>query len=177
MKTIINRGEDFLNDSAFKSLYNETFDLLILGYMFNDYQLGVAAHFHCPIVIVSTIKSSVVFRQFIGNSDGIAHTSSPFLNFKGKMTFGKRVINFITVLLEHVLTWMVNYFVHEPIYERNFPSDRYPSLENVKKNISLVLVNYHFSQGSVEAYLPGMVEVGGMHIGRDTTELSVVSNG
>lgn len=175
MQTIINRGEDFINDPAFTPLYNETFDLLILGYLFNDYQFGVAAHFHCPIIIVSTLKSSVVFRQFISNPNGVAYISSPFLNFKGEMTFGQRLVNFITVLLEHVITWLVNYFVHQPIYERNFPSNKYPSLEDVKKNISLVLVNYHFSQGSIEPYFPGMIEVGGMHIERDTTELSEVS--
>lgn len=174
IQTLITGAEHFINDPAVTNLRNETFDLLILGYMFNDFQIGVAAHFRCPIAIISTLKSSVIFRQFTGNPDGVAYTASPFLNFKGPMSFGQRLANFVTISAEHLVTWAVNYFVHEPIYRRNFPPDRYASLDETRKNISLVLTNYHFSQGSIEAYLPAMVEVGGMHIGRETAELPQV---
>lgn len=174
IQTLTSNAQDFINDPGVTNLRNETFDLLVLGYMFNDFQIGVAAHFQCPIVVISTLKSSVLFRQLVGNPDGVAYTASPFLNFKGRMSFGQRLINFITTVVEHLITWAVNYFVHEPIYRRNFPPDRYPSFDETRQNISLVLNNYHFSQGAIEAYLPAMVEVGGMHIGRETAELPQV---
>ncbi|XP_037931783.1 UDP-glucosyltransferase 2-like [Teleopsis dalmanni] len=45
-----------------------------------------------------------------------------------------------------------------------FPADQYPSLDEVKKNISLVFTNHHFSQGPIRPNVPAMVEIGGIQI-------------
>jgi glucuronosyltransferase len=45
-----------------------------------------------------------------------------------------------------------------------FPSDRYISYDKAVKNISMVLLNSHFTQGSVRPYVPAMVEVGGITV-------------
>lgn len=49
-------------------------------------------------------------------------------------------------------------------YSYNFPSDRYPPLEEVYKNVSLVLTNHHFSQGPIRPNVPALVEIGGIQI-------------
>lgn len=45
-----------------------------------------------------------------------------------------------------------------------FPKNRYPSLSEMKKNVSLVLVNHHFTQGPVRPLPPGLIEIGGIQI-------------
>lgn len=45
-----------------------------------------------------------------------------------------------------------------------FPRNKYPSYADMKKNVSLVLINHHFSQGPVRPLPPGMVEIGGIQI-------------
>ncbi|XP_061386433.1 UDP-glycosyltransferase UGT5-like, partial [Musca vetustissima] len=46
----------------------------------------------------------------------------------------------------------------------NFPADRYPPLEEVYKNVSLVLTNHHFSQGPIRPNVPALIEIGGIQI-------------
>jgi glucuronosyltransferase len=46
----------------------------------------------------------------------------------------------------------------------NFPSDKYPSFSEAKRNVALVLSNHHFSEGAIRPHLPNMVEVGGLTI-------------
>lgn len=49
-------------------------------------------------------------------------------------------------------------------FREYFPSDRYVSYDAALKNISMVLLNSHFTQGSVRPYVPAMVEVGGITV-------------
>jgi hypothetical protein len=51
------------------------------------------------------------------------------------------------------------------IFSFNFPSDRYRSYEESLNNISLALLNGHFSTGTaLRPYLPNMIEVGGLQV-------------
>lgn len=118
-----------------------------------------------PAVIDVVAKPSTFHRKFIGNSNGISYIPAEFLNFNGStMTFTERFINFIAISVENSISYWADYYWHEPHYNKHFPNDKYPSFHDARKNISLVLMNNHFSQGSIEANLPGMIEVGGMHI-------------
>lgn len=58
----------------------------------------------------------------------------------------------------------------------NFPPDRYVSYDEARKNVSLILLNSHFSQGVVRPLVPAMVEVGGLQINPTTDKLSEVRN-
>lgn len=46
----------------------------------------------------------------------------------------------------------------------NFPPDRYRSYEESLKNVSLLLLNTHFSSTRPRAYLPNVIEVGGLQV-------------
>lgn len=144
----------------------QKFDLVILGWFFNDFQLGLAGHFQCPSVIVSILPAMKLMRDFVGNPSGIESVGP--LNkgpSKEPMTFFGRVGNFLFYVFEYFVGEIVDRFFNEPYYDANFPASKnYPTYEEVKKNVSLVLLNHHFSQGSVRAYVPNMIEVSGMHI-------------
>lgn len=157
-------NEDTLIHPEFLKIKNDHFDLVIIGWFLNDYHVGLGAHFKAPVIWSATIKPQSNFRNLIGMSSGVSYNSSPFLNYKGVMTFWQRLINFIAISAESLLLSGFEYFWYEPYYAKNFPNDKYPSYDEAKKNVSLILVNTHFSEGSLEAYLPGMVQVGGMHI-------------
>lgn len=73
-------------------------------------------------------------------------------------------MNFFAVAGEHIIVALSENLIQKPYYERNFPSDRYPSYEEARKYVRLVLVSHHFSQGSIEPNLPAAIDVGGMHI-------------
>lgn len=157
-------SEAMLLHSEFLKLKQEQFDLLIIGWFANDFQIGLGEHFKCPVIISFPFKPSIFVRNYVGNPHGISHIPSAALAHKGSMNFQQRIMNFLAITIETAMSYAIDYMVLDPIYRRHFPSDRYPSMFELRKNVSLVLVNHHFSEGSIEAYLPAIIEVGGMHI-------------
>lgn len=60
------------------------------------------------------------------------------------------------------------------VYEKYFPSDRYISYNEALNNVSLILLNQHFTQDHVRPYVPGMIEVGGLQVKRKPSPLPKV---
>ncbi|XP_055842572.1 UDP-glucosyltransferase 2-like [Episyrphus balteatus] len=150
IKKVSEAFPDFTTDPAFINFINEDnhFDLLILGYIFNDFQLGVAAHFKCPVVLSMIVQPFGHISRLIGSPTHPAFVPlSPFIDSK-PMDFAGRIQNFILSILEC----------------KNFPEDKYPSYSDMKENISLILFNHHFSEGPVRPLVPGLVEMGGIQI-------------
>lgn len=162
---IISQYSEFTSDPDFVDFLMEDnhFDLMILGYSFNDLPLGIAAHFNCPVVVTFPIQPFGHISRMIGNP---THTSfvpfSPFVDSK-VMDLSGRIVNVFLSTSEKILTALLNYF-SERLYEKYFPSDRYRSLAEMKENISLILFNHHFSEGPVRPLVPGLVEIGGIQI-------------
>lgn len=84
------------------------------------------------------------------------------------MKFFSRVKNFLIIALEHVYAEFINYLQRQA-YKKHFPSDRFISYDDALKNISMVLLNTHFSKGTVQSSVPAMVEVGGLQIKQHLT--------
>lgn len=155
-------------------LKKESFDLVVIGWFINDFQVGIASHFNCPLVISFSAKQNSLIRNYVGNPHGISHIPSPMLPYRGQMNFQQRLINFGAVAMESVMSMVFDYFVQQPLYSKHFPSPKYPTYDESKKNVALILINHHLSQGILEANLPAMVEVGGMHIKSTANELPKV---
>lgn len=152
----------------------EQFDLVAFGWFFNDYQLGLAAHFKCPSVIISTVPAMKIMRDYVGNPSGVSYTPAVFSPYTTNMTFPQRLVNFGLHTLEFVATNAFEYFISEPYYRELFPPEKYPSYSEAKKNVSLVLLNHHFTHGIPAANFPSMVEVGGLNLKFNTEPLSKV---
>jgi hypothetical protein len=54
-----------------------------------------------------------------------------------------------------------------------FPST-FPCIEELERNISLVIYNNHFSLNGARPLVPGLIEAGGMHIKQTSESLSKV---
>ncbi|XP_067636128.1 UDP-glycosyltransferase UGT5-like isoform X2 [Eurosta solidaginis] len=140
------------------------FDILLLGYVLSDYAMGLGAHFRCPIVLSFVIQPTYSVHRLVGNPAEKFHGSLMFGNPKGPETFWGRLENFVINLFEPwiILPVMEPYLLK--IYNYNFPPDRYPPLEEVRKNVSLVFTNHHFSQGPIRPNVPSLIEIGGIQI-------------
>lgn len=154
----------------------ETFDLIVFGLFVNEFVFGLAGHFQCPYVVVTATPAFKIIRDYVGNPIGWPYTSAPMLDFKGHMTFFQRLKNYGCTIFETIFAKFMIYFITEPYYAKTFPpSKNYPSFEEVKKNISLILVTQHFSQSTPMALLPNVIEVSGMHIKSKPDPLPEVS--
>ncbi|XP_075158858.1 UDP-glycosyltransferase UGT5-like isoform X2 [Haematobia irritans] len=165
---VFDNANDTMNTAKFQEfLHNHgpgDFDLLILGYFMNDFMLGLGAHFQCPIVISFMIQPIVPINDMIGNPYELAYVPSLFSDIRPPMTFFTRVKNFIAIGFESVIMGGLKSIKNKQFYSYNFPADRYPPLEEVYKNVSLVLTNHHFSQGPIRPNVPAIIEIGGIQI-------------
>lgn len=179
MKMMINVNYQFermIYHPDYVAIKNEKFDLVILGWCINDFLFGIASHFNAPLVLSVPNRPNSFIRQFTGNPNGISYVPAAFGSSAANkpMSFKERLANYVGVSFEIGMSWFLEYYVQRPLYNRNFPNDRYPTFDESKKNIALVLVSHHFSQGAMEAYLPAMVEVGGLHIKSEPSPLPKV---
>uniref|UniRef100_A0A1L8E1G5 Putative udp-glucoronosyl and udp-glucosyl transferase n=1 Tax=Nyssomyia neivai TaxID=330878 RepID=A0A1L8E1G5_9DIPT len=153
-----------------KIMEEESFDLVILGIFANQFYSGLGYHFKCPVAVMSQIQATYMSADLVGNPMGIASTSHFAMGYTGQMTFAQRAKSFIAYTCEFLMTQLLRY-MDRKYYDSNFPPDKYPSFDEALRNVSLVLVNHHFSQGMLRAYVPAMVEIGGIHIDDQTDPL------
>lgn len=166
LKSLLNIAGDALRHPTVAKLKaTESFDLIVFGWFFNDFQLGLAAHFKCPAVLVSTVPAIKMLRDYVGNPPGLAYTPSLFSPFSDNMTFTQRLINFGLHTVEHIASNAFEYFLLEPYYRELFPAaEGYPTLTEAKRNVSLVLLNHHFSERYPTPNFPALIEVGGINL-------------
>uniref|UniRef100_A0A336MPG0 CSON014874 protein n=1 Tax=Culicoides sonorensis TaxID=179676 RepID=A0A336MPG0_CULSO len=148
-----------------KIMENDSFDFLImLNLMVNNAQIGLADHFKAPYAIFTPMPNALPIREMVGAPSLPATVSHVFLGYASTMTFIQRIKNFGANLFEYLMTYTVDYFSRQD-YELLFPSNKYRSFDEMKKNVSLVLLNTHFSDtGIIRPLLPNEIEVGGIQI-------------
>lgn len=81
-------------------------------------------------------------------------------------------------LLQHhwfddIVMPLVSTSIQQQYLNELFPNaTNMPTIDELKRNVSLVLLNTHLTVGTPRPYAPNMIEVGGMHINRDIEPLS-----
>lgn len=140
------------------------FDLLILGYFMNEFHLGLAMHFQCPIIVSFSAQPMIAIHQLLGNPSEAAYVPTLLSNLVQRMDFFARMKNYVVTLFEEFGVVRLMRQQQQELYDYNFPPDRYPPLDEVRKNVSLVFVNHHFSQGPIRPNVPNLIEIGGIQI-------------
>ncbi|XP_062142551.1 UDP-glucosyltransferase 2-like [Drosophila sulfurigaster albostrigata] len=170
MKFMMDKMRDVLKDQRVTDLYenkDNKFDLVMLGYFLNSYQLGIAHKFKAPVVIAASMPPIEIFNNVIGNPS--ASSFVPAMNMaveKGQiMTFVQRVQNFLTnVATEVFFGFLENYNANT--YKEVFGDDpNMPAFEELGKNVSLTFFSSHaISEGPIRPNVPAVIEVGGIQI-------------
>lgn len=171
---MIGYSTNLLRHPKFLPLKNESFDLLVIGWFLNDYALGLSGHFHCPSVVISPNVNMYPIRRFSGSSNSVSTIPSVLMGVSSKMAFFDRVYNLFAYAMECLMFEFSFYFYSMPYYNEEFPPDKYPSYEEVLRNVSLVLVAQHFSGQVPEALLPNVIEIEGIHVKKEPSPLPTV---
>ncbi|KAG4078607.1 hypothetical protein HA402_011366 [Bradysia odoriphaga] len=161
-------AHDALEDPVTRSLLNsgQKFDLFILGWTYNDFLLGIAAHFKCPSVVFHTVATTKTIRDLVASPTAIeSNQASAIVHRQTEITFRKRLSFWWEHIVEFVMIELYDHFVLRPYYNQHFPvAQNYPSYRDVKRNVSLVFVGHHFSQGAIRPNVPNLIEIGGIQI-------------
>uniref|UniRef100_A0A1I8PI82 UDP-glycosyltransferases domain-containing protein n=1 Tax=Stomoxys calcitrans TaxID=35570 RepID=A0A1I8PI82_STOCA len=171
LKIFIDAQADILKDPRFTKLYESEdtkYDLVMCGFFMNTFQLGVAAKFKAPLIVTWTSAAMSMVGRMVGNPSGVEYVPSHTVNMdKGqvKMNFLQRLKNFLSYTVFDILTFIMDIRMKQ-IYNDIFQDedDSFPTLDEMYKNVSLVFCNSHFSEASIKAQVPAVVEIGGIQV-------------
>ncbi|XP_073820293.1 UDP-glycosyltransferase UGT5-like [Musca autumnalis] len=157
-------SSNVLENSEVKKLFqNEKFDLLIIEVMSTESLLGLGEYLQAPMIAVSTFGTISFIDYLSGNPSPPSYLPHISLPYDNHMSLWERTVNVLAYLLDDLC---LNYLIlprQEAVYKKYFPNAKL-SLDEARKNVSLVLLNDHFTLRAPRPYVPNMIEVGGLHI-------------
>nr|XP_014286413.1 UDP-glucuronosyltransferase 2B23-like isoform X2 [Halyomorpha halys]XP_014286417.1 UDP-glucuronosyltransferase 2B23-like isoform X2 [Halyomorpha halys] len=155
--------QQFLNDTDSK------FDLLIIEPFFCQQPLmALAQKYRASVVAIVTIYISPGISAASGTPFPMAYVPNMNSALTDHMSFWERVENtffsFIELLVDEIYgTWTMDKFIKENF--KNYPGfENLPSVSKMQNNISLFLVDNHFSLSYPRPYLPNVIEFAGLSV-------------
>lgn len=143
----------------------QDFDVIIIEPCSVDALYGIGQHFKAPIISLSALGPA----KFITDLDGTPRFASyiPYVMnpYSDHMTFWQRMHNSLTFWCEDVAKKIYYNRIQEKVMRKAFPNtENWPSIETIKQNVSLILLNSHVTYSTARPHGPNVIEVGGMHI-------------
>ncbi|XP_073825595.1 UDP-glycosyltransferase UGT5-like [Musca autumnalis] len=158
------------NAEVKQMLAREKFDLIIVEIFFSEALVGLGEYFRAPVVTVSTFGTINFMDYLVKNPTPLSYIPHLALPYGNHMSLTERIHN---VIMQTIDDLSFNYLMlpyQEELYKKYFPQASL-TLDEARQNISLVLLNDHFTLRSARPYVPNMIEVGGLHIKRQPDPL------
>ncbi|KAG8228498.1 UDP-glycosyltransferase [Ladona fulva] len=146
-----------------QSSISENFDLILTTTLYSECFYGFAHIHKAPLILISPpgpLDSTYSNIGIVGLPSFIANA---MYGFSDHMTFSQRIINTL-VAFGH--SFYYKYFVLSSVDSimKEAYGKEIPSFSEVKKYVSLILVNHHFSLNGARPLAPNIIEIGGLHI-------------
>ncbi|XP_068228236.1 UDP-glycosyltransferase UGT5-like [Palaemon carinicauda] len=152
----------FLRDPGMQDAWRTKPDLILLPAFMNECGLALVHKFKVPFMYVTTSGLTPWTADLLGNPEHPAYVPNQYLPYGDHMNLWERTLNTIARFISPYLRNRLVLSRLDGVVQR-FLKDPFVSLSEVEKNVSLVLVNSHYSLGYPRPLLPNVVEVGGMH--------------
>ncbi|KAH8242387.1 hypothetical protein KR032_004214, partial [Drosophila birchii] len=157
-----------LSDGQVRKLLTsgERFDLLIVDLFLSDALLGLAFYYGIPTVAISPTGANSWLNNMFGNPQSSSLDPSNFLPFTERMNTKQRIVNSLMSTFERLTYNFFHLISQQSVYTNHFELlvKELPLYRDLTKNLSLALINSHPGLHYPRAYLPNMVEVGGLHL-------------
>ncbi|XP_035737138.1 UDP-glucuronosyltransferase-like isoform X3 [Vespa mandarinia] len=149
---------------------NPPYDVILIEIL-GAHCLAIFGHlFNVPVIGISSCTLYPWHNHIIGNPENLAILPNNLLNFNNPMNFWQRTYNFLHTVFNKI------YFDHLTKYQdeqiRKYVGPNLPSVRQLEKNISMILVNSYFTLNGIRPLTQAHIEVGGLHIQDDGSELS-----
>lgn len=165
---------NFLNLMEVKNFLNNTakhFDLIITSGLGMECVLGFVHRTKIPFVAM--LPGIWPFDDLsIGNYLQYSYVPNIFLDYTDKMSFTERLINIVyTVIYLSYREWIYTPKMDQ-LLRYHYGND-IPHVNDILKNVSLLLANWDPATGYTRPFLPAMVPIGGAHC-KEPKELPTV---
>lgn len=141
------------------------FDLVINEEFFMESFLMFAHKYKTPLVTISTYGTSDFFDRNMGLQTPWSHVAHSMLSYSDNMSFYERWYNAAFSTVDYIMRQFAHLPRQTQVAEKYF-SDLapLPTLGELMKNISMILVYTHRSVAYPRPAMPGIVNIGGAHI-------------
>ncbi|KAF2882090.1 hypothetical protein ILUMI_24093 [Ignelater luminosus] len=154
---------EVLNSSYVRELKNtkKKYDLIIIEIYATDCFFAFAYKFKIPVIGI-TSSVTVSWGNRIGNPDNPSYIPNYIMPFSGRMNFIERMRNTLAFLTTKRLE-TATHTISDIIAREQFGPDL-PRISVLAYNVSLMLINSHFSINYARPAVSNFIEVGSLHI-------------
>ncbi|XP_052866527.1 UDP-glucosyltransferase 2-like [Anopheles cruzii] len=145
-----------------------TFDLILAEQFFQESWLMFAHQYGAPIVTISTYGYSDFFDRIMGLRTPLSFVPHMVFSYEDDMTYQERVYNVIVSMYDAFCRQ--HYYLPEQdqlaaqAFSSIAGSGTLPSVADLERSISLILVNSHPILSRPRPSIRGLVDIGGAHI-------------
>lgn len=143
------------------------FDLVLVEQFYQEAFLLLAHKYQAPIVTVCTFGFAQYMSPMFGVVSPWSHVPHELLPYSDKMTFPEKLWNTVLNLYEHYLR-QYQYFPQQQDLAQKYIAPHLPgplpTVKEMEKRVSVVLLNSHDAITPSRPTVRGMVQVGGLHI-------------
>nr|XP_018901567.1 PREDICTED: UDP-glucuronosyltransferase 2C1-like [Bemisia tabaci] len=129
--------------------------------------LALGSRFNASVIDLSATAPSTFTASLTGNPFPFSTMISTLLPLSSKMSFWGRLQNTLLCSWNLIGEYLYQVPRQDALMRRHLcqpPCEHLPPLRKLLTNVSLVLVNTHFSMNRARPMAPNMVEVGGFHL-------------
>ncbi|KZC13028.1 UDP-glucuronosyltransferase 1-6 [Dufourea novaeangliae] len=146
------------------------YDLVITEYLGAVCYLGFGHLLRVPVAIASSFLQVPCIHDFMGNNHNYAFFSGAYNEGATLVTFPDRLWNFLSNFMEMQLFYY--YTSDQTKVMRKYLGQDVPDVRELERTVALALVNGHHSVNGVRPITPAIVDVGGLHVEFDHSELT-----
>jgi len=139
-----------------------SFDLVVTSAFFSECFLGLIHKMQAPYIQICSMPMPQHVNDITGLRTPLSFVPNPFLQLTDKMTLSERLGNTFSAWMFSLLNYHHFFKVSEKIYKQ-YLGDDLPDVETLRKNVSLIMSNTHFSINFPRPLMPDVIEIGGVH--------------
>ncbi|XP_068633530.1 UDP-glycosyltransferase UGT5-like [Battus philenor] len=167
--------ERALNSNRVQKFFDndEKFDLVICEQFFQEATYILAHKYQAKLALITTFGNCMKHNIVTRNPLQLATIAPEFIYVNNPTSFWGRLRSLYFTVYEFL--WWKFWFLEKQEqvvkkYIKNLP-EPVPSLYEMQQKASLMLVNSHFSFETPIAYLPNIIEIGGIHLSHSDGKL------
>lgn len=142
---------------------DEKFDLIITEFFNTDCFSGFVHKFKTPVISLSSATMMPWLNARFANPDNPSYIPNNFMDYSDRLSFLERVENTVIYIFHNFVYYILMDIPSNKAARKHFGDDL-PPLSEIVYNTSLMLINTHFSLNLPRPQVPGVIDVGGMHI-------------
>lgn len=142
------------------------YDVVIFEAINNAATIGLGHHFNAPVIGFTSMFATLFNMDMVGTPAPVSFVPHELMLFSDRMSFVQRLENTLITAYER---YKFNDILkrQDETYQKVFTTKNKPTIFELHRSVSLVLVNQHFSFDHPQPYATNMIDIGGIHINTD----------